>query len=156
MKVLVAYYSRTGTTRRIAQEISTLLECDIEEIQDMTNRSGLIGWLRSGRDAGARKLTTLKEIKNDPGLYDIVIVGTPIWNHSLSTPVRTYIAQCKDSFREVAFFRTGYTADDNPFEEMELLSGKKPKATMKLQSKQEIEPDQHQEKLQEFIRQITR
>jgi len=30
MKALVAYYSRTGTTRKVAERISTLLGGDIE------------------------------------------------------------------------------------------------------------------------------
>jgi len=30
----------------------------------------MIGWLKAGRDAGSRKLTTLETVKNDPTTYD--------------------------------------------------------------------------------------
>ena len=47
MKALVAYYSRGGTTKKVAEKISALLEGDIEEIHDLKKRSGIIGWFKS-------------------------------------------------------------------------------------------------------------
>ncbi len=106
MKILVAYYSRTGTTRKVAEAIAGILKCDIEEVIDKKSRSGALGWLKSGRDAGSKKLTTIEETKNDPGLYDVVAIGTPVWNGTMSTPIRTYIVQHRESFKKVAFFCT--------------------------------------------------
>jgi len=153
MKALVAYYSRTGTTKKVAERISTLLGGDIEEIHDTKKRSGMIGWLRAGRDAGSKKLTTLETVKYDPAIYDIVVIGTPIWNRTLSTPVRTYISQYKGSFKKVAFFRTAGGTGGNPFDEMESLSGKKPVATLSLRQRQ-VKNGHYDEKTEEFITKI--
>jgi flavodoxin len=147
LKALVVYYSRTGTTGKVAEKISELLGGDLEELHDVTKRSGMIGWLKAGRDAGSRKLTKLETVKNDPAAYDIVVIGTPIWNHTMSTPVRTYISQYKGSFKKVAFFCTAGGSKDLIFDEMESLCGKKPVATLRLLMKQEVESGHYVEKI---------
>ena len=58
MKNLVVYYSRTGRTKKIAKEIQERLNADIEEIHDVKNREGILGWLSAGRDAGTKKTTS--------------------------------------------------------------------------------------------------
>jgi flavodoxin len=151
MKALVVYYSRTGTTRKVVEKLASLLKCVSEEIHDTTNRKGKLGWLRTGKDATSKKLTKLEKVNNDPAFYDIVIIGTSIWNHTLSTPIRTYLTQYKDRFKKVAFFCTYQYTDDNPFEEMELLCGKTPVGTLRLRRKKEVEVDQHIKKTEEFI-----
>lgn len=122
--MLVVYYSRTGTTGKVAERISTLLGSYTEEIHDRTNRSGMIGWLKAGRDSGSGKLTVLEEVKKDSAQYNTVVIGTPIWNHTISTPIGTYISQYGERFKKVAFFCTGDSTDDNPFSEIESLCGK--------------------------------
>jgi menaquinone-dependent protoporphyrinogen IX oxidase len=97
---------------------------------------------------------SMSSVKNDPDGYDIVVIGTPIWNHTVSTPVRTYISQYKGSFKKVAFFCTADSKDDSPFEEMEELCGKKPVATLRLTQKQEVETGRYVEKTEEFVTKI--
>jgi flavodoxin len=154
MKALVAYYSRTGNTRKVAERISALLGCDIEEIRDVVNRSGMIGWLKAGRDVGSKRLTTLETVKNDPAGYDIIVIGTPIWRHTLSTPIRTYISQYQENFKKVSFFCTGRSTGDSPFDEMESLCGKKPIATLRLQIRRGVDTAHDPEKIQDFISKI--
>jgi len=48
MKTLVAYYSRTGNTKKVAVEIAKNLKADIDEIIDKKDRSGMIGWIIGG------------------------------------------------------------------------------------------------------------
>ena len=48
--VLVVYFSRTGHTRVLAEGIARALGADLEEIRDRTDRTGLLGWLRSGAE----------------------------------------------------------------------------------------------------------
>jgi flavodoxin len=131
MQALVVYYSRTGHTRKVGEELARDLGCDAEEILDTANRAGPVGWLMSGREGSGRKLATLKPIKKDPASYDIVVIGTPVWAANMSSPVRTYITENKAKFRNVAFFCTeGSTGSEKTFAEMEEVTGKKPKATL--------------------------
>ena len=155
MNTLVAYYSRTGTTKKVAEELASLLKCVSEEIHDTKNRKGSLGYLSAGKDATLKELTKIEKVNNDPASYDIVIIGTPIWNHTISTPIRTYLTQYKDSFKKVAFFCTQQYTDDNPFEEMESLCGKTPVATLRLHRKKEAEADQYMKKVEEFIDRIA-
>jgi len=103
MKILVIFYSRSGKTKKIAEVISEILKSDKEEIFDIKNREGIVGFLSAGSDANLRRLTAIKEIKNNPSLYDLVIIGTPIWSSNISTPTRTYLFLYKEEFKKVAF-----------------------------------------------------
>ena len=71
MKPLVVFYSRTGTTKKVAETISSILKCDVEEVFDTKNRAGVLGWLRSGRDAGSKKLTAIDKAKKIQTLHRI-------------------------------------------------------------------------------------
>ena len=154
MKILVVFYSRSGNTGRVAEEIRDRLECDIEEIIDTTNRSGPLGFIRSGRDARNRKLTVLKDIINDPSNYDLLIIGTPLWAWHVSTPIRTYIHQNQANFNSVAFFCTaGGTNMDGAFNDMRELCGVAPVETLGVFDK-EIKDGSYKSKVTEFAKKI--
>lgn len=150
MQALVVYYSRGGNTRKVAEELSKELKCDIEEIQDTVNRSGPIGWLNSGRQASTKALTKLQPIKNDPAKYDLVIIGTPVWAAHVSTPVRTYITDNKDKLKKVAFLVTeGSRGDDTTVKDMEEISGKKAAGTLVVKVA-EIKKGEYADKVKKF------
>jgi hypothetical protein len=46
-RILVVYYSRSGTTRKIAEAFSEALACDLEEIVEDKSRAGSFGYIRS-------------------------------------------------------------------------------------------------------------
>ena len=154
MKILVAFYSRSGKTKKVAEAISEILKCDKEEIFDTKNRRGIPGFLSSGSDANFRRLTAIKEIKNNPSLYDLVIIGTPIWSSNISTPIRTYLSLHKDDFKKVAFFCTRLGSDtEKVFVDMRNLSQRTPIALLELTSR-EVVRDQYMEKVKEFIKNL--
>ena len=153
-RLLVVFYSRTGTTKKVAEAITAKLDCDIEEIIDTKSRRGLLGFLRSGLEATLKRLTTIEEIKNDPASYDVVIIGTPVWNGTMSSAIRTYLSQYKEDLQNIAFFCTQGSSGDNTFKEMESLCGKKPLALLRLTSK-EVEKGEDTGKIEQFIRGIN-
>jgi flavodoxin len=127
MKTLVVYYSRSGNTREVAQSIAQEMQCDIEEIHDTQNRSGLIGWLKSAYQANRGKLTTIGPLEKDPLDYDLIVVGTPIWAGFPAVPVKTYLIENKDKFKNVAFFATyGGSGFPKAVRTMGEASGKEP------------------------------
>ena len=154
MKILVVYYSRTGTTKKVAETIASDLKCDSEEIIDTKNRSGFWGYLKSGRDAMKKRLTILEPIKKNPASYDLVVIGTPIWAWAVSAPVRTYIVQNADKFKKVAFFCTmGGSGDIKAFKEMESISGKTAIASLGLRQS-DVKNDSYKGKVDKFIEEI--
>jgi len=67
------FYSRAGTTRKVAESISASLDCDVEKIIEKKNRAGFLGWLKSGMDAFRKK--TYRD-RGDATSYDLVLLRT--------------------------------------------------------------------------------
>ena len=154
-KVLVVYYSRTGTTKKVAQAISSKLNCETEEILDVRSRMGLFGWLRSGAEGVKEKLAEIQGMKKDPSLYDIVILGTPVWASKMSSPLRTYITKHKQRFKQVVFFVVsgGVLESNLMIDGLENLCGKKSLAVFKA-TMAEVKSGQFADRLQEFVSKI--
>lgn len=153
MKILVIYYSRTGNTHKIAREISKSLNCDIEEIHDLKDRKGPIGWFIAGRDGMARNQTQIKKTVHDPSQYDLVIIGTPIWVN-MTPAIRTYLNQNADKFKKVAFFCTmGGSGSVKAFAEMGEILDKKPIAILEIRAS-EIVNNNYQNVFKKFISEL--
>ena len=147
MKSLVLFYSRTGNTGKIANEIATQLNSDIEEIFDKKNRKGIFGYLVAGKDSATKKFTQIEEVQKDLSQYDLVIIGTPVWAWGMTPAIRTYLS--KNKFNKLAFFCTqGGSGGKGTFRKMEEMS-KKPIAVLSLNEK-EIKKSQYQGKVREF------
>ncbi|UTB32921.1 MAG: flavodoxin [Methanobacterium sp. ERen5] len=106
MKTLIVYYSRTGVTKGIAEEISNSIDCDIEEIIDKENRSGIIGYIKSGYETVRNKVPEIEPPKYDLANYELLIIGTPVWAGKMAVPVKTYLEQNRDKIPNLACFCT--------------------------------------------------
>jgi len=136
MKPLVVYYSRSGNTEMVAEALAEMLSCPLEKIRDTEKRSGPLGWLRSGKQAARGETTDLEPLEHDPGDFDLVAVGTPVWAGTMSTPVRSFLAQHRDGLPEVAFFCTaGGDNTAGTFADMEECCGREPVATLDVSRK---------------------
>jgi menaquinone-dependent protoporphyrinogen IX oxidase len=167
MKTLIAFYSRTGTTKKIAEAIAEKISADpdttgygasIEEIKDTVDRKGAIGYIRSGRDAMKKNLTKLEPFGREVAEYDRVIIGTPIWGWNVSAPVRTFLTEQKDKLadKKVAFFCTmGGSGDKQAFAEMEKIISQKPEATLALRTV-DVVKDNTSEALAKFLEELSR
>jgi flavodoxin len=155
MKTLVAFYSRDGSTRKAAHAIADTLGCEIDEIIDETNRSGPVAYLKACKDAMTGKETVIK-FKADPSLYDVVIVGSPIWAFTVVPAIRTYLAQNTSKIKKTAFFATfGGSGGKKAFTEMEKTSGKKPLAVFEL-AQAEVASGDYGAKLKAFIDELNK
>jgi flavodoxin len=132
-KVLVAFYSLKGHTRKIGSEIAKLLKADIEEIKDLRDRSRLISWQTSAFEEDLKTATKIQKPEKNPLDYDLVIIGTPIWD-GIVPAVKEYLT--KNKFKKVAFFATFDAASEDAFYVMEKICKKKPIATLEVQDRQ--------------------
>ena len=84
-KILVAYFSPTGTTKRAAQDIAKALEADLYEIRPETPyTSGDLNWM----DKHSRSTVEMNDPASRPAMagdvpdvsgYDTVFLGYPNW-----------------------------------------------------------------------------
>lgn len=140
MKSLVVYYSRTNTTRKLAEKIAGEINADIEEIKPKVNYQGKIGYVRGGKDAMSEKIIDLEELKYNPEDYDVVYIGGPVWASKAANPLISYLNQ--NSFSNVKFFLTaGKSGFESSFKQMEKYSTK-PLKTLALTTK-EVKQDNY-------------
>jgi flavodoxin len=127
-KILIAFYSRTGTTRKIAIQLKQNLNCDMEEIIDMKSRKGFWGNLGGGIDSLFGRKTMIKSLEYPPGEYDLVILGSPVWFGNPPPALGTYVRNNKDSFPQLACFCTfAGKGDVKTSKKIMAFSGKKMK-----------------------------
>ena len=133
MKSLVAYYSRTNITKKIADDIASNLNCDIEEIRPKTNYQGKLGYARGIKDGASGKIIELESQKYDPQDYDVVYIGAPVWAGKAANPIISYLNKNKGKFNDVKFFLTaGSSGFDSGFKQMEEKSIKPLKALKRM------------------------
>lgn len=153
MRTLVAYYSRTGRTEKIAYEIARLLTADTERIVDLTDRSGIKGWLAAGADGTMGKMTTIAPAKHQTGAYDLVVLGTPVWV-GVAPAVRTFVYQNRLCINNVAFFCTmDGSGPGRAFADLQKATGKTPLAQMAFRAENVIN-GQYASELSTFVTRI--
>jgi len=156
LKTLVVYYSRTGNTRTIGEELAAVLGANVEELDDGQERRSPVGYLRSGLEARMRKRVGLKPLQHDPATYDLLVVGSPVWISTVSTPVRAFLELLAGSKRQVAWFCTyGPEEEKYParaFEAMTAVAKLTPVATLRVRT-QDVHGD-HLKSLQDFAAEV--
>jgi flavodoxin len=149
-RALVVFYSRSGTTRKIAQALSEALKCDLEEITEPRPRTGFLGYVRSLLEARRKLPSIIAPKKRNVSSYDLVIIGTPVWAWSLSSPVRAYLMETASQLPEVAFFCTlGARGSESAFAQMTSIVGKKPRRVCAITQREALSGS-HVERLTAF------
>ena len=135
---LCLYYSRTGTTEKLIREIAQELGCEMVRLEDGVDRAGLKGWLRSGMQAMSRRLPPVRKPKTALPLsvYDLVIIGTPVWAGRCSAPVRSFLMEYGEELRRVAYVitRGGEEHYEAVFDQMDLYTPYERRAAVSLRS----------------------
>jgi flavodoxin len=150
-KALVVYFSRTGYTRKIAEEIAARSGADIESVEDVRGRSGIVGYFRSAREAYKKRLIDIKPAAKNPSEYDLVVLGTPVWARNLSSPMRAYLNAHRDELKRVGIFCTqGGSGAEKVFGDVAELCGRKPDASLALNDG-EIKRGAYADKLDRFL-----
>jgi len=157
MKCLVAFYSRTGTARKVARTIISMIgqqtsfKCDFEELVDPTNRAGTAGNKLSYQEAIEKKQVPIKPTRYDPTSYDLVILGGPVWAYTMASALRTYMAKNAGKVKNAAFFCTyDFSGNKTTLQDMQELTGKPPIATFYTTTK-EVVKGKHIQTVQNFV-----
>lgn len=92
MKTLVLFYSRTGTTRRLAETLVDLFGADRAEIRCDRYGPGPFRYLLAGYDSVKGNLPAVDVPDIRRGDYDLILIGTPVWTSHPALPLRAYLA----------------------------------------------------------------
>ena len=126
-RVLIVYYSRTGNTAALAEGLARATQGDLEKISVLTPREGVLGYLFSGLEATLQLESRILPPRRNPRDYDIVLIGSPVWNAAVSSPVRAYLERVSGGLPHVGFFVTSGGGEDKAvLEQMAVLAGKQP------------------------------
>ncbi len=87
MTYAVIYFSRTGTSRRIAEKIAKKLSVEQVEVTDNMDWDGTLGYIRAARCAMKNKDVAI-QTRGQIGTVDEYIVVTPMWCGKITPTIR--------------------------------------------------------------------
>lgn len=93
MKILITYYSYTGITARVVDIFREVLKKDREvNIQRVRPKKEITSFAGQCVAAGLGKRCELEgNVLFDVSLYDVVIIGLPVWAFSPTPTINTYL-----------------------------------------------------------------
>ena len=107
-KMLVLYYSQTGNTKAVAEEIATKLGADIEEITMVnpydTGFQATIDRCLQDREQGI--IPDIQPVKANIADYDIIFLGFPVWFGTYAPPVQKFLLGADLSGKKIVPFCT--------------------------------------------------
>ena len=107
-KVLVIYYSQTGNTEFVANEIAQRLHAEVERIEAMNPYDGdfrqTIERCMKEREEGI--IPDIQPVKSDISKYDVIFIGYPVWFGTYAPPVITFLKNTDLSGKKIVPFCT--------------------------------------------------
>ncbi|MDR2448835.1 MAG: hypothetical protein LBD52_02620 [Prevotellaceae bacterium] len=92
-KILVAYFSWSGNTRVIAEQIQKLTSADIFEIK--ATKPYPTGWndavTRAQKEERGNERPAIVSKVNNMDIYDTVFIGYPIWDYNIPMIIATFL-----------------------------------------------------------------
>ena len=106
MKTAVIYYSYEGSTALVAELIREELKADIFEIKTRINkkRKGFAKYFWGGLEVVTHKKPALLPLSIDINKYDLVVLGSPVWAGSPSSPVFSFLTGTEIKGKKIALF----------------------------------------------------
>ena len=112
MKSLVAYFSASGTTKKVAVSLAKAAEADLFEITPKVPYTSVdLNWMdKKSRtslemaDKNSRPEIVRKSL--DASKYDVIFLGFPIWWYVAPTIINTFLESYDFSGKKIILFAT--------------------------------------------------
>lgn len=111
-KILVAYFSASGVTRKMANKLAVLASADLYEIKPQVLYSKAdLNWMdknsRSSIEMSNKQIRP-EIIKDELDItkYDIVLLGFPIWWYVAPTIINTFLESYDFTGKRIVLFAT--------------------------------------------------
>lgn len=107
-KQLILYYSQTGATEKVAQELQKVLGADMEAIELENPYTGTYAETieRVGKERESDNLPKLTPLKADLSKYDVIYLGYPIWFGTYALPISSLVKDYDFEGKQVVTFCT--------------------------------------------------
>ncbi|MEE3412555.1 MAG: flavodoxin [Bacteroidales bacterium] len=112
MKTLVAYFSASGVTKGVAQQLSKVANSDLYEITpEQKYTAADLDW----RDKNSRSTIEMQDKNSRPAIkkdlknldeYSVVYIGFPIWWYTAPTIINTFLESYDFSGKTIILFAT--------------------------------------------------
>ena len=111
-KILVAYFSASGVTRKMANKLAVLADADTYEIKpEVLYSKADLNWMdknsRSSIEMSNKSMrpAIIKE-ELDLAKYDTILLGFPIWWYVAPTIINTFLESYDFSGKKITLFAT--------------------------------------------------
>ena len=111
-KILVSYFSASGTTRSVSEKLAKAIGADIYEIKpEVPYTSADLDWTNKK----SRSTVEMNDKKFRPAIadadaniaqYDTVFVGFPVWWYTAPTIINTFLESYDFSGKKIVLFAT--------------------------------------------------
>ena len=111
-KRVVAYFSASGVTKKVAEMIAEALSCDIHEIvPKVAYTKADLDWMdKSSRSSVEMKDKSIRpelaKDNDDIEAYDEIILGFPIWWYVAPTIINTFLEKYDLKGKKIVLFAT--------------------------------------------------
>ena len=112
MKQLVAFFSATGTTKKVAEDLAYAKGADLYEIAPKVRYTPAdLNWM----DKNSRSSLEMKNKASRPELankdahvedYDVIYIGYPVWWYTAPTIINSFLEAYDFSNKKVVLFLT--------------------------------------------------
>lgn len=124
-KILVSYFSATGTTKGVAQKLAKVIEGDLFEIRPAKKYTDAdLDW----HDKNSRSTIEMEDKTSRPEIiekvknladYETVVIGFPVWWYTCPTIINTFIEENNFNGKNIYVFVTsGSSSVDGSFNDL--------------------------------------
>lgn len=101
MKTAIVYYSMSGNTKLVAEQMAADLNADLIPLVPIKTYpdSGFKKFFWGGKSAVMGEKPALEPYVFDAIAYDLVVFGSPVWAGTFSPPLRTFLHQHRDELQ---------------------------------------------------------
>jgi flavodoxin len=110
-KYLIAYFSASGVTKKVAEKINSIIDSDIFEIEPKEKYTAAdLNW----NDKNSRSTIEMNDKSSRPEIkskidvsdYDSIIIGFPVWWYTAPTIINTFIEENNVENKDIYVFVT--------------------------------------------------
>lgn len=111
-KKLVAYFSASGATKQVAEDLARVAGADLYEIEpEVPYTSADLNW----NDKNARSTVEMNDHNSRPAIkdtdakagdYDVIYIGFPVWWYIAPTIINTFLEKYDLSGKTIVLFAT--------------------------------------------------